>query len=48
MLNDDLDVLFKTTGNATMSLEQSKKFSNTKRKINSILRRTNQPMKFGI
>lgn len=36
MLNDDLDVLLKTTGNATMSLEQSKKFSNTKRKINSI------------
>lgn len=24
MLNDDLDVLFKRTGNATMSLEQSK------------------------
>ena len=34
--NDDLDVLLKTTDSATMSLEQSTKFFNTKRRINGI------------
>lgn len=33
---DDLDVLLRTTDNTIMSLEQSKKFTNTKRKINGI------------
>lgn len=32
MADDNLDVLLKTTDNKTMSLEQSKKFANTKRK----------------
>lgn len=36
MDNDDLDVLLKTTDSATMSLEQSTKFFNTKRRINGI------------
>lgn len=36
MADDNLDVLFRTTDNTTMSLEQSKKFNNTKRKINGI------------
>ena len=38
MDSDNLDVLLRTTDNTTMSLEQSKNFSNTKRKINSICR----------
>lgn len=36
MADDNLDVLLRTTDNTTMSLEQSKKFNNTKRKINRI------------
>lgn len=36
MADDNLDVLLRTTDNAIMSLEQSKKFTNTKRKINGI------------
>lgn len=36
MANDNLDVLLRTTDNTTMSLEQSRKFNNTKRKINGI------------
>jgi len=36
MADDNLDVLLRTTDNKTMSLEQSKKFTNTKRKINGI------------
>ena len=36
MADDNLDVLLRTTDNRTMSLEQSKKFTNTKRKINGI------------
>lgn len=36
MVDDNLDVLLKTTDNTIVSLEQSKKFSNTKRKINAI------------
>lgn len=36
MADDGLDVLLRTTDNTTMSLEQSKKFNNTKRKINAI------------
>ena len=36
MADDNLDVLLRTTDNTTMSLEQSKKFTNTKRKINGI------------
>ncbi|MCI9531488.1 MAG: hypothetical protein HFH38_07025 [Lachnospiraceae bacterium] len=36
MGDDNLDVLFRTTDNTTMSLEKSKKFNNTKRKINAI------------
>lgn len=36
MADDKLDVLLRTTDNTTMSLEQSKKFNNTKRKINGI------------
>ncbi len=36
MANDNLDVLLQTTDNETMSLEQSLKYSVTKRKINSI------------
>ena len=36
MADDNLDVLLRTTDNTTMSLEQSKKFNNTKRKINGI------------
>ena len=31
MVDDGLDVLLRTTDNTTMSLEQSKKFNNTKR-----------------
>lgn len=38
MFDDNLDVLLQTTDNTTMSLEQSKKFNNTKRKINGICR----------
>lgn len=38
MADDNLDVLLRTTDNTTMSLEQSKKFNNTKRKINAICR----------
>ena len=30
MVDDGLDVLLRTTDNTTMSLEQSKKFNNTK------------------
>lgn len=36
MADDSLDVLLRTTDNRTMSLEQSIKFNNTKRKINGI------------
>ena len=36
MADDNLDVLLRTTDNTIMSLEQSKKFNNTKRKINGI------------
>ena len=36
MADDKLDALLRTTDNATMSLEQSRKFNNTKRKINAI------------
>lgn len=36
MADDNLDALLRTTDNTTMSLEQSKKFNNTKRKINGI------------
>lgn len=36
MADDNLDVLLRTTDNQTMSLKQSKKFTNTKRKINGI------------
>lgn len=36
MTDDNLDVLLRTTDNTTMSLEQSRKFNNTKRKINGI------------
>lgn len=36
MADDNLDVLLQTTDNETMSLEQSLKYSVTKRKINSI------------
>lgn len=36
MADDNLDVLLQTTDNKTMSLEQSKKYSTTKRKMNSI------------
>ena len=36
MVDDGLDVLLRTTDNTTMSLEQSIKFNNTKRKINAI------------
>ena len=36
MADDGLDVLLRTTDNTTMSLEQSIKFNNTKRKINAI------------
>lgn len=36
MADDNLDALLRSTGNASMSLEQSKEFNNTKRKINSI------------
>lgn len=36
MADDNLDVLLRTTDNTTMSLKQSKKFKNTKRKINGI------------
>lgn len=36
MADDNLDVLLRTMDNTTMSLEQSKKFKNTKRKINAI------------
>lgn len=35
MADDKLDALLRTTDNATMSLEQSRKFNNTKRKINA-------------
>ncbi|GFI11016.1 hypothetical protein IMSAGC007_03488 [Lachnospiraceae bacterium] len=38
MADGNLDVLLRTTDNTTMSLEQSKKFNNTKRKINTICR----------
>lgn len=38
MADGNLDVLLRTTDNTTMSLEQSKKFNNTKRKINAICR----------
>lgn len=36
MADDNLDVLLRTNDNRTMSLEQSKNFTNTKRKINGI------------
>ena len=36
MAEDNLDVLLRTTDNTTMSLQQSIKFNNTKRKINGI------------
>lgn len=36
MADDKLDVLLRTTDNSKVSLEQSKKFINTKRKINSL------------
>lgn len=36
MADDNLDRLLRTTDNKEMSLEQSKKFTNTKRKINGI------------
>lgn len=36
MTDDNLDVLLRTTDNAAVSLEQSKKFANTKRRINGI------------
>lgn len=36
MADDNLDVLLRTTDHTMMSLEQSKKFSNTKRRINGI------------
>lgn len=36
MDDDNLDVLLLTTDNTTLSLEQSRKFNNTKRKINGI------------
>ena len=36
MADDNLDVLLRTTDNTKMSSEQSKKFNNTKRKINAI------------
>lgn len=36
MANNKLDVLLRTTDHSTMSLEQSKKFNTTKRKINGI------------
>lgn len=36
MTDDNLDVLLRTTDSTAMSLEQSKKFNNTKRKINGI------------
>lgn len=36
MVDDKLDSLLQTTGSTTMSLEQSRKFNNTKRKINGI------------
>lgn len=36
MADDNLDVLLRTTDNTTLSLEKSKKFINTKRKINEI------------
>lgn len=36
MTDDNLDALLRTTDNTTMSLEKSKKFTNTKRKINGI------------
>lgn len=38
MVDDTLDVLLRTTDNTTMSLEQSKKFKNTKREINALCR----------
>ena len=41
MANDNLDVLLRTTDNTTMSLEQSRKFNNTKRKINGICKALN-------
>ena len=36
MVDDKLDSLLQTTGSTTMSLEQLRKFNNTKRKINGI------------
>ncbi|MGF0032360.1 hypothetical protein ACQRBN_05275 [Bariatricus sp. SGI.154] len=36
MVDGNLDMLLRTTDNTAMSLEQSKKFNNTKRKINAI------------
>lgn len=36
MAEDNLDILLRTTDNKTMSLEQSRNFNNTKRKINGI------------
>lgn len=36
MADDNLDILLRTTDNTIMSLEQSKEFANTKRKINGI------------
>lgn len=36
MADDNLDLLLRTMDDATMSLEQSNKFNNTKRKINAI------------
>lgn len=38
MNDDNLDLLFRTTDNTIMTLEQSKKFTNTKRQINGICR----------
>ena len=36
MVDDKLDILLRTTDTTKMKLEQSKKFNNTKRKINRI------------
>lgn len=38
MADDNFDVLLRTTDNTMVSLEQSKKFNNTKRRINGICR----------
>ena len=46
MADDKLDALLRTTDNATMSLEQSRKFNNTKRKINAIFEVLKYEVKF--